>query len=56
MVFIAFFNAGVADLDLISVHFAPRESGDDIRVAGMPGRIGGYDSTCLTARSARPSV
>ena len=33
----------VADLDLISQRFVPREPGDVIRVADMPGRIRGYD-------------
>jgi len=33
----------VADLDLMSERFVPREPGSVIRVAGMPGRIRGYD-------------
>jgi len=33
----------VADLDLISARFAPREPGRAIRVAGMPGRLRSYD-------------
>jgi len=33
----------VADLDLISERFAPREAGQPIRIAGMPGRIRTYD-------------
>jgi hypothetical protein len=33
----------VADLDLISERFVPREAGNVIRVADMPGRIRGYD-------------
>src|SRR3954469_3524831 len=33
----------VADLDLISERFVPREAGGVIRVADMPGRIRGYD-------------
>jgi hypothetical protein len=33
----------VADLDLISERFVPREPGHVIRVADMPGRIRGYD-------------
>jgi len=33
----------VADLDLISERFVPREAGRVIRVADMPGRIRGYD-------------
>lgn len=33
----------VADLDLISERFVPREPGGVIRVADMPGRIRGYD-------------
>jgi hypothetical protein len=33
----------VADLDLISERFVPREVGQVIRVADMPGRIRGYD-------------
>ena len=33
----------VADLDLMSERFVPREAGSVIRVADMPGRIRGYD-------------
>jgi len=33
----------VADLDLISARFVPREAGQAIRVAGMPGRLRSYD-------------
>ena len=33
----------VADLDLLSRHFAPLAPGDVVRVADMPGRIRGYD-------------
>ena len=33
----------VADLDLMSERFVPREEGSVIRVADMPGRIRGYD-------------
>ena len=33
----------VADLDLMSERFVPREPGHVIRVADMPGRIRGYD-------------
>src|SRR5438874_1048813 len=33
----------VADLDLISAHFAPRAPGDLVRVADMTGRIRAYD-------------
>ena len=33
----------VADLDLISARFAPREAGQPIRIAEMPGRIRAYD-------------
>jgi hypothetical protein len=33
----------VADLDLISERFAPREAGQPIRIAEMPGRIRTYD-------------
>jgi hypothetical protein len=33
----------VADLDLMSERFVPREPGHVIRVAEMPGRIRGYD-------------
>jgi len=33
----------VADIDLISAHFAPREPGQAIRVADMPGRLRSYD-------------
>jgi hypothetical protein len=33
----------VADLDLMSERFVPRETGGVIRVADMPGRIRGYD-------------
>ncbi|MBA2398949.1 MAG: hypothetical protein H0V72_09660 [Bradyrhizobium sp.] len=33
----------VADLDLMSERFVPREAGHVIRVADMPGRIRGYD-------------
>jgi hypothetical protein len=33
----------VADLDLISARFAPREPGKAIRIADMPGRIRTYD-------------
>jgi len=33
----------VADIDLISARFAPREPGQVIRVAGMPGRLRSYD-------------
>lgn len=33
----------VADLDLMSERFVPREPGSVIRVADMPGRIRGYD-------------
>src|SRR5258708_10943787 len=33
----------VADLDLISERFVPREAGGVIRVADMPGRIRGFD-------------
>ncbi len=35
----------VADLDLISARFAPREPGRAIRIADMPGRIRTYDLT-----------
>ena len=35
----------VADLDLISPRFAPREVGQVVRVADMPGRIRAYDLT-----------
>jgi len=33
----------VADLDLISEHFAPLEPGRMVRIADMPGRIRAYD-------------
>ena len=33
----------VADLDLMSEHFAPLAPGDVVRVADMPGRIRAYD-------------
>jgi hypothetical protein len=33
----------VADLDLLSERFTPREAGRVVRVAEMPGRIRGYD-------------
>jgi hypothetical protein len=33
----------VADLDLMSEHFAPLAPGDVIRIADMPGRIRAYD-------------
>jgi len=33
----------VADLDLLSAHFAPLAPGDVVRVADMPGRIRAYD-------------
>jgi hypothetical protein len=33
----------VADLDLMSQRFVPREPGHVIRIADMPGRIRGYD-------------
>ena len=33
----------VADLDLISERFVPREAGHVIRIAELPGRIRGYD-------------
>ena len=33
----------VADLDMISPRFAPREPGGVIKIAGMPGRIRAYD-------------
>ena len=33
----------VADLDMISPRFAPREPGRVIKIAGMPGRIRAYD-------------
>ena len=33
----------VADLDLISERFTPREAGQAIRIAGMPGRLRNYD-------------
>jgi hypothetical protein len=33
----------VADIDLISPRFAPREAGNVIRVADMPGRLRSYD-------------
>jgi hypothetical protein len=33
----------VADLDLMSQHFAPLAAGDIVRVADMPGRIRAYD-------------
>src|SRR5260370_21403204 len=33
----------VADLDLMSERFAPREAGRVVRVADMPGRIRAYD-------------
>jgi hypothetical protein len=33
----------VADLDLLSAHFAPLAPGDIVRVADMPGRIRAYD-------------
>jgi hypothetical protein len=33
----------VADLDLLSEHFAPLEAGKVVRVADMPGRIRTYD-------------
>jgi hypothetical protein len=33
----------VADLDLLSEHFAPRAPGDVVRIADMPGRIRAYD-------------
>ena len=33
----------VADLDLLSEHFAPLAPGDVVRVADMPGRIRAYD-------------
>jgi hypothetical protein len=33
----------VADLDLMSEHFAPRAPGDVVRIADMPGRIRAYD-------------
>src|SRR5712671_3534442 len=33
----------VADLDLMSERFAPRETGHVVRVADMPGRIRAYD-------------
>jgi hypothetical protein len=33
----------VADLDLMSQHFAPLAPGDTVRVADMPGRIRAYD-------------
>ena len=33
----------VADLDLISPQFAPREPGSAVRVAGLAGRSRGYD-------------
>ncbi|NOJ44347.1 hypothetical protein [Bradyrhizobium australiense] len=34
---------GVADLDLMSEHFAPLAPGEVVRVADMPGRIRAYD-------------
>jgi hypothetical protein len=33
----------VADIDLISLRFAPREAGSVVRVADMPGRLRSYD-------------
>ena len=33
----------VADLDMISPRFAPREPGRVVKIAGMPGRIRAYD-------------
>ena len=33
----------VADLDLLSQHFAPRAPGEVVRIADMPGRIRAYD-------------
>ena len=33
----------VADLDLLSEHFAPRAPGDVVRISDMPGRIRAYD-------------
>jgi hypothetical protein len=33
----------VADLDLMSEHFAPLAPGDIVRLADMPGRIRAYD-------------
>jgi hypothetical protein len=33
----------VADVDLISVHFVPLQTGKAVRVADMPGRIRAYD-------------
>jgi hypothetical protein len=33
----------VADLDLLSEHFAPRAPGDVVGIADMPGRIRAYD-------------
>ena len=35
----------VADLDLITPRFAPREAGTVVRIAEMPGRIRAYDLT-----------
>ena len=35
----------VADLDLMSEHFAPRAPGDVVRIADMSGRIRAYDLT-----------
>ena len=46
----------VADLDLMSEHFAPLAPGDVVRVADMPGRIRAYDlkmSDGLRARCDR---
>ena len=35
----------VADLDLMSERFVPREAGEVVRIADMPGRIRAYDLT-----------
>ncbi len=45
----------VADLDLISERFVPREAGHVIRVADMPGRIRGYDLN-MTDGSRRTAI
>ena len=45
----------VADLDLMSERFVPREQGAVIRVADMPGRIRGYDLT-MSDGSRRTAV
>src|SRR5258705_11387260 len=45
----------VADLDLMSERFAPREPGRVVRVAEMPGRMRSYDLV-MSDRSQRAAV